>query len=359
MDMRLDDNEQMVQDLCLRFAREQLAEAGAEADRAGQTPADLVAKGLELGLFLDAIPESAGGYLEAAYNHTQRALRLLALGRGCPGVALRFEANTDFALGAMAIDPSAVDFSAELADPADALACTVLSDANHPLELVGGKIRGHVGGVPNAIDAKLMLVVAGDDGQGTPFAAVVRPGAGIEIAPAGAMGLKAAAVGNVTFRDAAPIAALEGEAAAAVVEAVRNGMRVLAAALAVGAAERALDDAAAYAEERVQFAQPIARFQSMARLIEENRAKLAAARALTLTAAQALDHGAPARVLCRQAAAVAGEAAVQAAIDAVQVYGGYGYVNDYPVEKVMRDTRALTTLAGDGLREQVLAAALG
>lgn len=359
MDFRLDGNEQMVQDLCLRFAREQLAEAGAEADRAGETPAELIAKGLELGLFLDAIPESAGGYLEGAYAHTQRALRLLALGRGCAGVAMRFEANTDFALGAAAIDGAAVGLFSELADPTAALACTVLSDANHPLELVGGKLRGKVGGVANAVGAAALLVVATDDGQGTPFVAVVRPGAGVEVTPAGAMGLKAAAVGNVVFRDAAPVAALEGEVARPVIEAVRNGMRVLAGALAVGAAERALDDAAAYAEERVQFGQSIARFQSMARLIEENRAQLAAARWLVLAAAQALDHGEAARSLCRQAAAVAGEAAVQAAIDAVQVYGGYGYVNDYPVEKVMRDVRTLTTLAGDGLREQVLAAALG
>lgn len=359
MDYRLDDNEQMVQDLCMRFAREQLAEAGAEADRAAATPPELIAKGLELGLFLDAIPEEAGGYLDGVYSHTQRAVRLLALSRGCPGVALRFEANTDFALGAARVGGDGAAVLAALADPTTALACTVLSAANRPLELVEGKLRGHVGGVPNAVGADAMLVVAGDDGQGAPFLAVVRPGPGVEVVDAGAMGLRAAAVGNVTFRDATPVAVLAGADAAAAVESVRNGMRVAAAALAVGAGERALDDAAAYAEERVQFAQSIARFQSMARLVEENRAKLAAARALTLTAAQALDHGGAARTLCRQAAAIAGEAAVQAAVDAVQVYGGYGYVNDYPVEKVMRDVRTLTTLAGDGLREQVLAAARG
>lgn len=356
MDFRFDDDEKMLHDLCLRFAREQLVEAGAEADRAGECPAELLEKGLELGLFLDAIPAEQGGYLEGDYSHTQRLVRVMALAHGCPAVTLRYEANTEYALAAPRLGEPALETLAALTNPTTALASLVLEDPGAPLRLENGRLSGRVGAVPNAVGARFMLVVSAEEAE-NPFVAAFEVESGLQVEAAKPMGLCATAVGHVSLTDAPALAVLEGEEARGLVSELRNTHRLVAGGLGVGAAEQALEDAEAYAEERIQFGRAIIDFESMQRLLEENRARLAAARYLVFAGAQALDHGEPARALCRYASEVAGEAAVQAAIDAVQIYGGYGYVNDYPVEKSMRDLRACTMLAGDGLREQVLAGA--
>lgn len=355
MDFRLSEDEQMLHDVCSRFAKEQLAEAGAEADRQKNCPADLLAKGLELGLFLDAIPAAHGGYLEGAYSHTNRAIRALALAQGCAGVTTRFEANTEFALAAAALGQT--DALKQLADNGgQTLACVAFADALKPVDCAGGKLNGKISAVPNAVGAAWLAVVSHTDAQ-APFVAIVK-GNSVKVEADKTMGLTASAVGTITLENASPDKLVSGDQAKALANQLRNAYRVFAGAIGVGAAIISLDYAEKYAADRIQFGQPIGKFQALARFIAENRAKLHAAKYLVLAAAQALDHGQDADTICQYASSVAGEAATRAAIDAVQVYGGYGFVNDYPVEKIMRDVRASTTLAGDGLREQVYAASV-
>ncbi len=355
MDFRLDDNEAMVEDMCLRFAKEQLREAGAEADRAAAFPAELAAKGLELGMYLDAIPEAQGGYREDSYSQTQRAIRILALSTGCPSVAIRYEANTEFALVADDLGDAALERLATLAEDAgNTLACTVIADAASPITCSSGKVSGRAGAVPNALGAACYLVVPSDLAA-EQFVALVDAGDAVAVEESPTMGLRASAVATVNFADAPAVAVIDGDDGARLAAQVRNSVRIMAAAAGTGSALAGIDHAQEYAAERVQFGQAILTFESVARLIHENRARLQAAKHLVLAAAQAVDHDAPgADVLCRQAADVAGESATRAAIDAVQVLGGYGFVNEYPVEKIMRDVRAMTTLAGDALRSTVL-----
>lgn len=355
MDFRFSEDEQMLHNVCSRFAKEQLAQAGAEADRQKNCPADLLAKGLELGLFLDAIPSAQGGYLEGAYSHTNRAIRALALSQGCAGVTMRFEANTEFALAAAALDHT--EALKQLANSGgQTLAAVAFADAIKPVDCAGGKLNGKISAVPNAVGAAWLAIVSHTNAQ-IPFVAIVK-GSDVKIEPDKTMGLTASAVGTISLSNVLPDKLLSGAEANALAKQLRNSYRVLAGAIAVGAALISLDYAEKYAAERIQFGQPIGKFQALARLIAENRARLQAAKYLVLAAAQALDHGQDATTICQDASSVAGEAATRAAIDAVQVYGGYGFVNDYPVEKIMRDVRASTTLAGDGLREQVYAASV-
>ncbi len=356
MDFRLDDNEKMVSDMFDRFAKEQLREAGAEADRAAACPDDIINKGIELGLFLDAIPETAGGYLEGdQYSHTQRALRLIALGGACPSIATVYEANTEFALVAQRLGEAGHAVLNELSEPDKARACLVLSRADAPLTFSGGGVQGRAGGVPNATTAGVFLVVSTEDAS-EPFVAIVR---GATVEAQSSMGLRAAGIGAVTFEGAEVVCSATGSDAVELVGLARNAHRIMAGALAVGAAQASMDYSEEYAAERFQFGQAIGKFESLARLIHENRGRLAAAKFLVFAAAQALESNqADTTQLCRQAAVVSGEAAVRTAIDAVQIYGGYGFVNEYPVEKIMRDVRAFTTMAGDSLREEVLKTAL-
>jgi alkylation response protein AidB-like acyl-CoA dehydrogenase len=133
--------------------------------------------------------------------------------------------------------------------------------------------------------------------------------------------------------------------------------RVSLAARAVGVAAAAMEHAAAYGRERVQFGRPIGRFESLARLRDASETRIAAARALVLEAAWKVDTAAAdAADAASRARDFAADVVSQATIDAVQIFGGYGFVNDYPVEKLMRDARAFEALLGDERFDRILAA---
>ena len=132
--------------------------------------------------------------------------------------------------------------------------------------------------------------------------------------------------------------------------------RVSLASRAAGVAIAAMEYAEDYAKERVQFGQPIGTFESIIRLRDDAVTTGLAARLFALHAAWALDAGRPeAADLASRARVLAGDAVTRATIDAVQIYGGYGFVTDFPVEKLMRDARAFEALHGDERLGRVLA----
>jgi alkylation response protein AidB-like acyl-CoA dehydrogenase len=112
------------------------------------------------------------------------------------------------------------------------------------------------------------------------------------------------------------------------------------AAQAVGIAQGALDVAVRYARERRQFGRPIGEFQMIGAMLADMDAATEAARQLLYTACQAIEAGVPdASRWAALAKLVAGDAAMRVTTDAVQVLGGYGYVDEYPVERMMRDAK--------------------
>jgi len=146
-----------------------------------------------------------------------------------------------------------------------------------------------------------------------------------------------------------------GAEARAVGEEILAWARVSLAARAAGVATAAMEYAAAYAKDRVQFGQPIGTFESLIRLRDDAETGTMAAKQLALYAAWALDKGTPkAFDLASRARVLAGDVVARATIDAVQIFGGYGFVNDYPVEKLMRDARAFEALHGDERLGRVL-----
>jgi len=119
-----------------------------------------------------------------------------------------------------------------------------------------------------------------------------------------------------------------------------NKGRVNVAAQAVGVAQAAFEAARDYANEREQFDQPISNFQAIQHKIAEMATSVEASRALTYRAAQAIiDAKEDVRHLCSMAKMFASERAVEVTDEAIQVYGGSGYVSDYPVERYFRDAR--------------------
>jgi alkylation response protein AidB-like acyl-CoA dehydrogenase len=147
-----------------------------------------------------------------------------------------------------------------------------------------------------------------------------------------------------------------GEPARAAIAQVLAWARASLAARAAGVATAAMEYAEAYARDRVQFGQPIGAFEALIRLRDDALTGAAAARLMALHAAWSIDAGAPGACdAASRARVLGGDVVARATVDAVQIFGGYGFVTDYPVEKLMRDARAFEALHGDERLGRVLA----
>jgi short-chain 2-methylacyl-CoA dehydrogenase len=139
-----------------------------------------------------------------------------------------------------------------------------------------------------------------------------------------------------------------------------DGGRIGVAAMGVGLAQGALDEALRYAKERVAFGQPIAKYQAIQAKLADISTEIEAARLLTYKAAALKDEGRPFTLTAAQAKLKTGRLAVRAAEEAVQIHGGYGYIEEYPVCRFYRDAKILTIGEGtDEVQQMVIARALG
>jgi len=133
--------------------------------------------------------------------------------------------------------------------------------------------------------------------------------------------------------------------------------RPTVAAASVGIARAALEYARDYAREREQFGQPIAEFQGVQFLLADMATELAAARLLTHEAARLMDDDSDrATLMSSHAKRFAADAAMSATLNAVQIFGGYGYTKDYPVEKLLRDAKLMQIYEGTAQVQRVVIA---
>ncbi|HXG00956.1 MAG TPA: acyl-CoA dehydrogenase family protein, partial [Bacteroidota bacterium] len=131
--------------------------------------------------------------------------------------------------------------------------------------------------------------------------------------------------------------------------AVLDGGRIGIAALSVGIAQGALDASLKYAKQRVQFGKPIAEFQAIQWKLADMATEINAARLLTQRAAWMATRGMNFTLAVSQAKLFASEVAVRATNEAVQIHGGYGFIKEFPVEKLYRDVKLMTI--GEGTSE--------
>lgn len=130
--------------------------------------------------------------------------------------------------------------------------------------------------------------------------------------------------------------------------------RILIATQALGLTQRALDEAVNYAKERYQFGQPIAQFQMIQAILADISAPLDATRLLIHQCAWKIDHGIRCSREASEAKLLASDLAVKAATDAIQVFGGYGYTQDYPVERLYRDAKVTQIFEGTNQIQRML-----
>ncbi|OLZ72692.1 acyl-CoA dehydrogenase [Streptomyces sp. IMTB 2501] len=173
----------------------------------------------------------------------------------------------------------------------------------------------------------------------------------------GKLGLRGQATAELVFEDVrVPASALlgeEGKGFSVAMSALAKG-RMSVAAGCVGIAQAALDAAVRYAGEREQFGKPIARHQLVQELISDIAVDVDAARLLTWRVAGLIDRGQPFAVESSKAKLFASEAAVRAANNALQVFGGYGYIDEYPAGKLLRDARVMTLYEGTSQIQKLL-----
>ena len=141
---------------------------------------------------------------------------------------------------------------------------------------------------------------------------------------------------------------------------ILDGGRIGVAAMGVGLAQGALDEAISYAKERQAFGQPIAKFQAIQAKIADLSAQIEAARLLVYRAAIEKDARRAFTLTAAQAKLITGRLAVRATEEAVQIHGGYGYIEEYPVCRFYRDAKILTIGEGtDEVQQMVIARQLG
>jgi alkylation response protein AidB-like acyl-CoA dehydrogenase len=305
-----------------------------------------------MGFFLDAVPSAADGLLEGPYSHTIRALRGFEIGRGCAAMAALLECNVEPAL---AIEKwgSAAAKQALYAALASGKLATFVHDSRGALAITadgdGLRITGKLGPAPALGTASHALIASGDVLALVALDSVRREA----IVPSGWRAARWATAQLEAHRVGAEYVLSRNPSAIAEVLA---WARTSLAARAIGVAISSMEYADHYGKERVQFGQPIGTFEALIRLRDDALTNIAAARLLVLHAAWQIDRGLPqAADTASRARVIAGDVVARTTIDAVQIFGGYGFVNDYPVEKLMRDARAFEALLGDERFGRVLA----
>jgi alkylation response protein AidB-like acyl-CoA dehydrogenase len=355
MDFALDDDQQLIVDTVRRFADRDLRTWSADADRAGAAPDRLANVAGELGFFVDAVPAAHDGLLEGSFSHATRALRGFELGRGCAALAALLETNVEPSLAVARWGGDAAKQSLFASLASGGLAA-LAHDSRGALEIsdAGGEVRisGKLGPVPALGTASHVVVVTRDLVALLETAKLARTA----ITPSGWRAAKWGSVQLDTVKVPADFVLARGDDGRAAGQQILAWARVSLAARAAGVATAAMEYAEAYAKDRVQFGQPIGTFESLIRLRDDAETGAVAAKQLALYAAWALDTNHPKAIdLASRARVLAGDVVTRATIDAVQIFGGYGFVNDYPVEKLMRDARAFEALHGDERLGRVLA----
>jgi len=326
-------------DTARSFARDELAPALRASEEARDVSAELRRSFAEIGLAQLELPESLGG---AGLGALARVLVNEELAAGDAGVALALDplGPALYPLVELGGEDALRRFAAPLVERGEARAVLVHArDAR--LEIAGETVSGTVPWIPaERLD---LLVVLGAEGawalQG-----------GWQLASVRGAGLRAAGAAELRL-EGAPIAARWHGAAGAVRALARA--RLYTAALLLGVLRQAAEFSREYALERVAFGKPIAHHQALAFLIADMRSAVDGVRLLLHEAAWHADRGLDFAALAAGAYAEAIEASRFVGPNGVQILGGHGFMQDYPVEKYMREARALGLALGgiDAARE--------
>jgi acyl-CoA dehydrogenase len=359
----LTDEQRALRELAHEFAEKEIRPKAAEYDEHQTHPADVIAKAHEVGLMNPHIPEALGG---AGLGSIEGAVLGEELCWGCSGIGTAIVANI---LGALPVLIAGTEEQQRewlpplLEEPI--LCSFALTEPNAGSDVSGIQttavrrgsdyvLNGSKMFITNAGRASWFIVFASTDKsagrRGLTALIVPRDADGVTIEKhLDKMGQRATDTSAIAFQDVAlPEQNRLGEEGQGFKIAMQtlDQTRPGTAAGAVGVARAAFDHAVEYSRERVQFGQPIAMNQGVNFLVADMAAEIEAARLLVWQAAWLLDRGRRATLQSSYAKRFAADTAMKVTTDAVQIFGGYGYIKEYPVEKLMRDAKLFQIYEG-------------
>ncbi|TMM08641.1 MAG: acyl-CoA dehydrogenase [Actinobacteria bacterium] len=362
VDFTLTDEQKSLREMAHGFAEKEIRPVAWEYDKNGTWPQEIIEKAWELGLLNTHLPEEYGG---AGLSFFDGVLIEEEIAWGCSGI------GTSLSCNGLAMAPIVIGASDELKKEylgrlgeAPLLASFCLTEPDAGSDVSGMKttavrkgdkwvINGSKSFITNGEYANWYTVYAKTDKEaghrGISCFIVPRDAGVIVDKHEDKMGQRASNTAAITFPDVEiPLNHLVGEEnrgfkiAMMTLDRTRPGV----AAMATGVARAAMEFAIDYSKERVQFGVPIAMHQAIQFIIADMATKVHLARLATWNSATLLDQGRRNTLESSHAKRFAADAAMEITTDAVQVYGGYGFIKDYPVEKLMRDAKILQLYEG-------------
>jgi alkylation response protein AidB-like acyl-CoA dehydrogenase len=353
----LTEEQQMLKDLCAQIAREKILPVREKLDESGEFPWEIVKVFAESDICGVYIPEEYGGFGGGAM---EMCVATEELSRVCGGISLAFAAT---ALGTYPIllfgsDEQKRKYLPPIA-AGEKLAAFALTEANAGSDAGAIETTAVLDGDEYVLNGTKQWITNGGEAEVYSVIARTKKGVGIRgisafIVEKGTpgftfgkkenkMGIRASATRELIFQDCRiPKENLLGREGMGFMVAMRtfDNSRPGVAAQAVGIAQGALDEAVKYARHREQFGQPVASFQGLQFMLADMATQVEAARALVHHAARIVDSGQKdIAKISAMAKLFASDVAMSVTTDAVQVLGGYGYMKEYPVEKMMRDAK--------------------
>jgi alkylation response protein AidB-like acyl-CoA dehydrogenase len=323
-DIQEDQEYRILRETASSFAAKELAPQAEQLDLEPTTSRirEAVAKAGEIGMTAALIPEEKGGGGLDDYAFCVALEEIAVEEAGVAAVLLAHNA---------ALLPAAQGGSEGSIAGMEADACPACLAFPGDVSLSGGVVNGKVSFALNAQDCKVITVLPGG-GAGTQAATVSGGAKGVEItAEPYQMGLRAARAGSIRFNAAETSDVISG---GNMVEAVERALFLGLASIAVGITRKSMDKAYAYAKERYQAGKIIIEHQAMRMMLAEMLAAVEEGRAMIK---KACESGELTPAMSTWLKATRG--AHQSALDGVQIHGGYGYMRDYGMERLMRDSK--------------------
>jgi len=373
IDFSLTEEQKALVDTARRFTKERIIPVAAEADRESRFPMHVFEEAWEIGLVNACCPAEYGG---AGMGELENAMLTEELAYGCTGIQTSITANVlaltpirlggteeqkKKYLGMLTAEPIMASYATSEPDAGSDVAGLKTRFEKHGDDYV---LNGQKCWITNASHARFYVIFATSDvakrHKGIAAFIVDRDTPGLKVGKKeDKLGQRASDTAQVFLEDVkvprANLLAPEGHGFKLAMETF-NQTRPDIAAGATGLMRRALDECVAYAKERKTFGQPIANHQLVQWMIAEMAIRAEATRLLYLKAAWNLDSGVRDPIVSSFAKGFGADAAMQTAVDAVQVFGGNGYVKEYPVEKLMRDAKVLQIYEGTSQIQRIVIA---
>ena len=359
MDYFFTEEQQMMRDVARDIADKRIRPAAAEFDESGEFPWEITKAIAEADLFRVFIPEEYQG-MDMGTPIMNMCIVTEELSKACGGISLGFAAT---GLGAMPIliagsDEQKAKYLPRIAS--GTLAAFALTESDAGSDAGAVKTRALPDGDEYVLNGTKQWITNGGEAEIYTVFCVTDPARGprgvstiiVEKDTPGftfgkkeeKMGIRASATRELIFQDCrVPKENLLGREGGGFFNAMKtfDMSRPGVASQALGIAQGALDLAVNYARERRQFGQPIASFQGLRWMLADMAMKIEASRALVYAVARWIDQSKPKRAAMYSAMAkcFASDVAMEVTTNALQVFGGYGYMKEYPIEKYMRDAK--------------------